>query len=231
MLAMRPVQDGLPIHAVFITLSVLSSFHHGSDMSLILRARQFTRQLPASLPLLAGVLACWWLVASLTTLLSPRAPVLAVLEAPQPEAAAGNVALQHWFGSSQQAAAAQAAPPLQVLGVLGGGQGSRQDFAIVLENGQPQALRVGEQSPGGWWLRRVDGSGVVIQQQGGAEVSVALSRAVAGSPSPAGGAPAVAATTAVPTPRSNTVTPQFMQPPVPVETMAAPLREDGPSKD
>lgn len=200
-------------------------------MSLIPRARHLARQLPGSLPLLAAALASWWLVASVTPLLAPRAPALAVLEAPQPDAAAGNVALQAWFGSSRQAEAAQAAPPLQVLGVLGGGQGSRQDFAIIIENGQSHALRVGEQSPGGWWLRRVDGGGVVIQQQGGAEVSVALSRQAAAGTLAGGNVPAVTPG-ALPVPQTTvTAAPQFMQQPVPAEAMVAPLREDGPSKD
>lgn len=138
--------------------------------------------------MLAAVLASWWLVATVTPLLAPAAPALLPLDAPQPQAAAGNVAQQAWFGSRQQATA-QAAPPLQVVGVLGGGHGSQQDFAIVIENGQTRPLRVGEQSPGGWWLRKVDGAGVLIQQQGGAAVRVGLSPA-AGRSSP------VAATTA-----------------------------------
>lgn len=137
--------------------------------------RRLARPLPGMLPLLAAAIACWWVMASAVRLLAPAAPALLTLDAPQPQAAAGSVAQQAWFGSSQQGQAAVAAPPLQVLGVLGGGHGSQQDFAIVLENGQPQALRVGRQSPGGWWLRRVDGSGVVIQQEGGQEVRVALS--------------------------------------------------------
>ncbi|WP_144372971.1 hypothetical protein [Vogesella urethralis] len=137
--------------------------------------RSLARQLPAGLPLLAAALASWWLVATATQLLAPSAPALRTLDMPQPQAAAGSVAQQAWFGSSQQAVA-QAAPPLQVLGVLGGGHGSQQDFAIVLENGQMLPLRMGEQSPGGWWLRKVDGRGIVIQQQGGGEVRVALER-------------------------------------------------------
>lgn len=148
-------------------------------MMPIHNARQLARHLPAGLPVLAAAIASWWLAATATQLLAPSAPALLTLDAPQPQAAAGSVAQQAWFGSSQQGQVAAAAPPLQVLGVLGGGHGSRQDFAIVQENGQPLALRVGSQSPGGWWLRRVDGKGVVIQQEGGQEVRVALSAAAA----------------------------------------------------
>ena len=121
-------------------------------MMSIHTVRRLARPLPGMLPLLAAAIACWWVMASAVRLLAPAAPALLTLDAPQPQAAAGSVAQQAWFGSSQQGQVAAAAPPLQVLGVLGGGHGSRQDFAIVQENGQPLALRVGSQSPGGWWL-------------------------------------------------------------------------------
>lgn len=153
-------------------------------MPLLQRFQNALTRLPSLLPMLAALLACWWLVASVTVLLAPAAPAWRVLAPPQPQAAAGSVAQQAWFGSSQ-VADTQAAPPLQVLGVLGGGGQSRQDFAIVLENGQSRPLRVGEQSPGGWWLRKVEGDGIVVQRQGGPEVKVALQRQGAAAPAPA----------------------------------------------
>lgn len=157
---------------------------HGPAMPLLQRFQNALTRLPSLLPMLAALLACWWLVASVTVLLAPAAPAWRVLATPQPQAAAGSVAQQAWFGSSQ-VADTQAAPPLQVLGVLGGGGQSRQDFAIVLENGQSRPLRVGEQSPGGWWLRKVEGDGIVVQRQGGPEVKVALQRQGAAAPAPA----------------------------------------------
>lgn len=157
---------------------------HGPAMPLLQRFQNALTRLPSLLPTLAALLACWWLVASVTVLLAPAAPVWRVLATPQPQAAAGSVAQQAWFGSSQ-VADTQAAPPLQVLGVLGGGGQSRQDFAIVLENGQSRPLRVGEHSPGGWWLRKVEGDGIMVQRQGGPEVKVALQRQGAAAPAPA----------------------------------------------
>jgi len=110
----------------------------------------------------------------------PRASPFAVAGStvcrPQPLAAAGGVAQQSWFGVVQDAAASQAAPPVTVLGVLGGGQRSRQDFAILLENGQKIAVRAGDKTPGGWLLLRVNGGGVVLRQPDGSELNVALSR-------------------------------------------------------
>ncbi len=146
-------------------------------MSMPQRALRQAARLPALLPLLAALLASWWLVATLLAML-PGAPTLRVLAQPQPLAAAGAVAQQSWFGVVQDAAASQVAPPVSVLGVLGGGQGSRQDFAILLENGQKVAVRAGDKTPGGWLLLRVNGSGVVLRQPDGRELSVALSRQV-----------------------------------------------------
>lgn len=139
------------------------------------RALRQVARLPVLLPLLAALFACWWLVATLLALL-PASPSLRVLTHPQPLAAAGGVAQQSWFGVVQDAAASQAAPPVTVLGVLGGGQGSRQDFAILLENGQKIAVRAGDKTPGGWLLLRVNGGGVVLRQPDGSELNVALSR-------------------------------------------------------
>lgn len=141
------------------------------------RALRQVARLPVLLPLLAALFACWWLVATLLALL-PASPSLRVLTHPQPLAAAGGVAQQSWFGVVQDAAGSQAAPPVTVLGVLGGGQGSRQDFAILLENGQKIAVRVGDKTPGGWLLLRVNGGGVVLRQPDGSELNVVLSRQV-----------------------------------------------------
>lgn len=184
-------------------------------MMSIHNLRRAIQRAPAALPVLAGLLAGWWLVATATALLAPRAPAWRVLRAPQPQADAGSVAQQAWFGSSQQAAA-QAAPPLQVVGVLGGGLGSHQDFAIVLENGQMQPLRVGEQSPGGWWLRKVDGAGIVIQQAGGAAVRVVLSRTAANTVVTAANTGLPQAAPAFAAPAGN-----GQSPPVPVAALPA----------
>lgn len=144
-------------------------------MSMPQRALRQLARLPALLPWLAALFACWWLVATVLAMW-PAAPAMRVLAQPQPLAAAGAVAQQSWFGAMQDAAASQVAPPVSVLGVLGGGQGSRQDFAILLENGQKIAVRAGDKTPGGWLLLRVNGSGVVLRQPDGQELSVALSR-------------------------------------------------------
>ncbi len=139
------------------------------------RALRQIASLPALLPLLAALFAAWWLVATLLGLL-PASPSMRVLAQPQPLAAAGTVAQQSWFGVVQDATAGQAAPPVTVLGVLGGGMGSRQDFAILLENGQKIAVRAGDKTPGGWLLLRVNGGGVVLRQPDGSELNIALSR-------------------------------------------------------
>jgi len=144
-------------------------------MSMPQRALRHIGRVPALLPWLAALFAGWWLVATLLALL-PASPSLRVLTQPQPLAAAGGVAQQSWFGVVQDAAASQAAPPVTVLGVLGGGQRSRQDFAILLENGQKIAVRAGDKTPGGWLLLRVNGGGVVLRQPDGSELNVALSR-------------------------------------------------------
>lgn len=144
-------------------------------MSMPQRALRHIGRVPALLPWLAALFAGWWLVATLLALL-PASPSLRVLTQPQPLAAAGGVAQQSWFGVVQDASASQAAPPVTVLGVLGGGQGSRQDFAILLENGQKIAVRAGDKTPGGWLLLRVNGGGVVLRQPDGSELNVALSR-------------------------------------------------------
>lgn len=196
-------------------------------MPLLQRFQYVLTRLPGLLPLLAALLACWWLLASVTALLAPAAPSWRVLLSPQPQAAAGSVAQQAWFGSSQLAET-QAASPLQVLGVLGGGGQSRQDFAIVLENGQSRPLRVGDQSPGGWWLRKVEGDGIVVQRQGGPEVKVALQRQ-----GPAAAAPSQAGQAMVPTAPPALITgqpvPQPMQA-MPGESSVAvpPVREVAP---
>lgn len=150
--------------------------------------RQAAR-LPALLPCLAALFASWWLVAAVLNML-PGAPTLRVLAQPQPVAAAGAVAQQSWFGVMQDAAASQVAPPVSVLGVLGGGQGSRLDFAILLENGQKIVVRAGDKTPGGWMLLRVNGSGVVLRQPDGRELSVALSRQAVPDGAPPSQAPA-----------------------------------------
>lgn len=144
-------------------------------MSMPQRALRHIGRVPALLPWLAALFAGWWLVATLLALL-PVSPSLRVLAQPQPLAAAGAVAQQSWFGVVQDATASQAAPPVTVLGVLGGGQGSRQDFAVLLENGQKIAVRTGDKTPGGWLLLRVNGGGVVLRQPDGSELNVALSR-------------------------------------------------------
>lgn len=155
--------------------------------------RQLSR-LPALLPVLTGALCCWWLVASAVPLLLPSAPRWRVLAQPQPLAAAGTVAAQSWFGAAIAAGSQPAPPALTVLGVVGGGRGSRQDFAVLQENGRQLALRQGERSPGGWLLWRVDGQGVIVRGQDGREQRLVLQRA------PSLAAPPAAVMSALPPP-------------------------------
>jgi hypothetical protein len=149
------------------------------------RALRQLGRLPAWLPRWAALLACWWLVATALTVLAPLPPTLRVLASPLPQMAAGAVAQQAWFGVAAGPQAAQVVAPVSVLGVLGGGQGSRQDFAILLENGQKVAVRVGDKTPAGWLLLKVSGNAVLLRDSAGHEQNVTLTRQSAVQADPA----------------------------------------------
>lgn len=117
------------------------------------------------LPQAAGALLLCWCVATLCMLFSPAAPQWHALPPPAPQTAAALVAQQSWFGRVPDVAAL-AAPPLEVIGVLGNGKSKHGDFAIVRENGVKIVLQVGRSSPGGWQLLSVSGQGVVVSREG-----------------------------------------------------------------
>ena len=185
------------------------------------RALRQLGRLPALLPLLAALFACWWLVATMLALLAPAAPSLRVLAAPSPQMAAGAVAQQSWFGIAADPQAAQAALPVSVLGVLGGGQGSQQDFAILLENGQKVAVRVGDKTPAGWLLLKVSGHAVLLRDAGGREQSVALTRQAATQGGPAAN---VAAPANVAMPANGLPAGQMFAPPPAGSMVAVPVQ-------
>lgn len=71
---------------------------------------------------------------------------------------------QAWFGQAQ--VAMQAAPTIQLLGLLGGQAGSPDDFALVSEDGVSKTLRLGQSTASGWQLQQILASGIVLVRDG-----------------------------------------------------------------
>lgn len=71
---------------------------------------------------------------------------------------------QAWFGQAQ--VAMQAAPTIQLLGLLGGQAGSPDDFALVAEDGVSKALRLGQSTASGWQLQQINLAGIVLAKDG-----------------------------------------------------------------
>ncbi|GGY08147.1 hypothetical protein [Paludibacterium paludis] len=116
-----------------------------------------------SVPLLAGVLLAAWAGGELAALLAPATHGRRPLPVAAPAENAGTVAAAHWFGT-EPVAAAEAPPPLSVIGVFAPMGDGKDGFAIVDENGHAAPLLQGKTTSGGWKLARVEASGIVLVQ-------------------------------------------------------------------
>ncbi len=116
-------------------------------------------------PLLAGLVLAVYAGSQLVTLLSPTTHGYRALPVPAPAEQAGSVAQAHWFGV-EPVAQLDAPPPLTVIGVYAPQGNAPGGFAIVDENGHSTPLLQGKSTAGGWTLRRVEASGIVVTQGG-----------------------------------------------------------------
>lgn len=99
---------------------------------------------------------------------------------------------QGWFGVQSQSLAS-VMPELELLGVLAGRNGSKDDFVIVREGGQDSILLRGHQTAGGWQLEQILAGSIILQRHGQRH-EISLARTA----SPSGVMPAAAANPGLP---------------------------------